>query len=243
MSLAGARPPSTARATCSLPVRETSRRPPSAARIVTSLSLTSNPISGLEMSLTTTASSPFRSSLPRPYSIAPAPCSAANPTGTWLPERRCATLLSTSVVGSSSIVGAPWSFLSFAAGRTRRPEVGHRGSHQQRITGPELLLAFARELRGGAHRQHADSRRRRKLHVRRDHRHLRPPARSLGGERKPHPPRRAAADEAHAVDRLARPAGGRAAAGFASAADSFTELLAHGTPTTAAAGAKQALEH
>ena len=53
-------------ATSSLLARGTCRSPPSAVTIVTSFSAASKPMPGVEMSLTTTASSPLRSSLPRP---------------------------------------------------------------------------------------------------------------------------------------------------------------------------------
>src|SRR4051812_1230783 len=75
---------------------------PSAVTIVTSLSGASNAIPGAETSLTTTASSRLRSSLPRACSTARAPDSAAKPTSSWPGRRSAASAVSTSSVCSSS---------------------------------------------------------------------------------------------------------------------------------------------
>src|SRR4051794_28680178 len=75
---------------------------PSAVTMVTSLASASKPMSRREMSLTTTASMPLRSSFPRARATAPSPCSAAKPTSTCPARRSAATPASTSVVGSSS---------------------------------------------------------------------------------------------------------------------------------------------
>src|SRR5215218_7026424 len=65
-------------------------RSAAAVTIVISLSAASKPISEREMSLTTTASRPLRSSLARPRSTAPAPCSAAKPIRVWPGARSAA---------------------------------------------------------------------------------------------------------------------------------------------------------
>src|SRR5437588_5391299 len=75
---------------------------PATVTIVTSFSSLSKPMSEREMSLTTTASRRLRSSLPRARSTPSAPCSAANPTTTWLGRRSAARSARTSSVGSSS---------------------------------------------------------------------------------------------------------------------------------------------
>ena len=64
------------------------------------------------------------------------------------------------------------------------------------------------QLRGGLDVDVAHARVARERDVRRDDRHVGAERGRLLGEREAHPPRRAVADEAHGVDRLARAAGG-----------------------------------
>src|SRR5262245_771791 len=88
-----------------------------------------------------------------------------------------------------------------------RPVVGHgRGHHDQvRVRPPEHLACDV--LRGGR-RDELDSVGRRHAQVRADEGDGSAATLSLFGERDSHPPRRAVADVAHGIERLARAAGG-----------------------------------
>ena len=183
--------------------------PPAAVRIVTSLRSAPMPMSEREMSLTTTASSPFSRSLARPCSTAPLPCSAANPTRVC-PGRRPAASVLEHVRGRFELQAQMLAagLLELAVGGRGGPEVGDGGGHQQHVAGGELPLARVGELGGGGDLVPCDPRGASQRDVGGDHRHL--GAARVGGlrERQPHAPRGAITDEAHAVDRLAGTTGG-----------------------------------
>ena len=92
----------------------------------------------------------------------------------------------------------------------RGSEVGDGGCHQQDVAGAECFLARRLQLGGGSTRRRSGRRAvRGQVDVRGDHR--RPRRRARGGlvrDREAHAARRAVADVAHRVDRLARPARG-----------------------------------
>ena len=113
-----------------------------------------------------------------------------------------------SVVGSSSSVQVSSSFGRLARQRLGRAVVGRRGGHH--TTSASARASASRELSsavgvwttstptGGGHRE-----------VRGEQRDLGAAAPGLRGDRDSHAPRRAVADEAHGVERLARAAGRR----------------------------------
>ena len=128
---------------------EPAARPPRST-ITTSFSSESKPISARETSLKTIASSPFRSSFARARSIASAPCSAAKPTSVWSSLRSDASSASTSSVCSRRSSKPPLpSREIFPASASSRPEVRHRGGHQQHVAGGELLPQGRRQLARG----------------------------------------------------------------------------------------------
>ena len=98
--------------------------------------------------------------------------------------------------------------LELAGVRVRGPVVGDGGRHQQHVACVEARGAGVGELGGGPHVDVLDSRRARDRDVGGDDRDLGAAPLGLLGEREAHPPGGAVADEAHGVDRLARPARG-----------------------------------
>ena len=184
------------------------RRP--AVTIVTSLSGVSNPMPGREMSLTTTASSLLRSSLPRALATATSPCSAAKPIRTWPPGARpTARRARRWWARARAPCPSRPSFLILSSTARGGPEVGDGRGHQQHVGVGELRPAGVVELAPRSRRRRTRSRRRAAATTFAATTVTRRPApRALGGQREAHPPRRAVADEAHGVDRLAGAARG-----------------------------------
>ena len=163
-----------------------------------------------EMSLTTTASRPLRSSFARPRSTAPSPCSAAKPTSVWPGAR----------VRRQRAPARPRWARARAPGRRgrssrscrRRARVGRKSATAAAISSTSAsansLARRGLELGGGLHVDRADAGRCAERDVGRDQRHLGAAPGRLVGEREPHAAGRAVADVAHRVDRLARAAGG-----------------------------------
>src|SRR4051812_34043210 len=92
--------------------------------------------------------------------------------------------------------------------RLARAVVGDRRGHEQHVGARELRLARRLQLRGGRDVDVAHPRVALEADVRGDDRHVGAEADGLVGQREPHAPRAAVADEADRVDRLARAAGG-----------------------------------
>jgi hypothetical protein len=90
----------------------------------------------------------------------------------------------------------------------RRPEVGDRRGHQQHVARVELFLTGGLQLGRGRDLATAHSRRHGQRHVGGDDHHLGTTSLCRMCQSEAHPPGGAVADEAHAVDRLARAAGG-----------------------------------
>ena len=89
-----------------------------------------------------------------------------------------------------------------------RAVVRDGGAHHEDVGRVEFVLACRRELGGAADVHVADRRVALERDVRRHDDDLGSACRRGVGEREPHPPRGAVAEEAHRVDRLARAAGG-----------------------------------
>ena len=163
------------------------------------------------MSLTTTASRPLRSSLPRPRSTAPSPCSAAKPTSVWPGRARPPTARPArpSVGSSASARPSRPLLVILSVDRLARPEVGDRRGHQQHVAlGEGVARGRLEQLGGGLDLDDPHAGGRGQRHVGGDQGHLRAAPGGLGGQREAHAARRAVADVAHGVDRLARAAGG-----------------------------------
>ena len=208
-ALSGARPPDRgSRRRARAWNRGGSRSSPAVETIVTSLSLDSKPIALSETSLTTIASIPLRSSLPRARATKSPPCSAAKPTRTWPLRRLPARPARTSAVGSSSMVSPdPSSRASLpglgSAGRKSATAAAIRRSRRRRRPSPLHPRARRR-----CHVDALDAGGDRQRDVRGDQRHLGAAPRRRLGEGDAHPAARAIADEADRVDLLTGPAGG-----------------------------------
>ena len=113
-----------------------------------------------ETSLTTTASSCLRASLPRPYSSAPSPVSAAKPTSVWSGRRRAASAESTSSVRSrrSASSSPASSFLILPVRGAGRPVVGDGGGHQQQVARVERVARRRRRARRRSRRRRSGRR-------------------------------------------------------------------------------------
>ena len=171
---------------------------------VTSLSALSKPIELSETSLTTIASIPLRSSLPRARSTKSPPCSAANPTRTWPSRRLAARPARTSAVGSSSSAEHRLPARARACARSGRgPEVGDRSGHQQDVAVGEGGTGRRLELGGAARRRSRSTPAARQRDVGGDQGHLGAAAGGGLGQGDAHSAARAVADEADRVDRLA----------------------------------------
>ena len=111
-----------------------------------------------------------------------------------------------SVVGSSTSSGTPSAFLSFSVGRRLGPEVGHRRGHDDDV-GVVVRAHRRLHLGRGLDPHHLDARPDRAGRGG-DERDVGPPGGGLLGQGVALLARRAVADEAHRVDRLAGAAGG-----------------------------------
>ena len=112
-----------------------------------------------------------------------------------------------SAVGSSSTVQGSPLFGALAGDRVRGPVVGDRGREQRDVDVGERERGVEHRL-GGRRRDRLDAGGRRDGEVRGEQDDLRAAPARLLGERDAHPARRAVADEAGRVERLARAAGG-----------------------------------
>ncbi len=191
------------------PAWTSSRRGGLRSRVIrtTSFSGVSKPMSARPTSLNTTRSAFFVSSILRFRSRPSSPCSAPNATSTC-PSRFCAPKRrAMSSVGASSTVHAFRVLRPLARKRLGRPIVGDRGGKQQHVDIGKCERGVAHRL-CGRRRNRLDAVGRRDRQVRCEQDHLGAAAARLLGQRDPHPPRRAVAEVAHAVERLARSACG-----------------------------------
>ena len=159
-----------------------------------------------EMSLSTTASRPLLSSLPRAWAAAFAVL--GREADQDLPgaarRRERSQHVGRGLQRQRQLVAA--CLLDLGVLRLHRAEVRDRGGHQQHVGVGELGLGGGVQLRGGLHDHHPHARRRLQGHVGGDQRDLGAAAGGLRGQRHAHPPGRAVAHVAHRVDRLARAA-------------------------------------
>ena len=184
------------------------RRSPSAETSTTSFSAESKPMSSRATSLKTIRSARLLPSFSRARSRPRSPRSAAKPTSTAAPFVPPRAQLAQDVGRRLErhrpglVVLRPLALLGLG-----RPVVGDGGGHHDhvRVAAGERL---AGHFLGGRRLHHVYSYGRGHREVRRDERHLRPAPPSLGGERRAHPARRAVAEEADRVERLAGPARG-----------------------------------
>ena len=166
---------------------------PAVVTIVTSFSALSKPMSGREMSLTTTASRPLQE-LRAPRSTPPAPCSAAKPTN-GLARATIRGDGGQDVGGGLELDHEPIAarLRDLVGRRLGRAEVRRRGGHREHVGACELRPDSRLELGARAHVDRADARGPRQRHVRAHERDLGAAAGRLLGEREAHPPGRAVA--------------------------------------------------
>ena len=112
------------------------------------------------------------------------------------------------MVGSSSTVHAARSFGRLPASASRRPVVGDGRRHDDDVGVGSECERLALEVGGGRRLDDLDTGRCGHGEVRAEQRHVRTAPLRLGRERNTHASGRAVADEAHGVDRLARPSRG-----------------------------------
>ena len=168
-------------------------------------------MSGREMSLSTTASSPLRSSLARACSSPPSPCSAAKPITRLIraPDLRPAAA-STSTVGSRlELERLPAGLLELVRSGVRGAKVGDGRGHQQDVGGRRTPRAWRpRARRRSRPRSCARPAGGSSATLAATSVTSAPAPQRLRGEGQPHAARGAVADVAHGVDRLAGAPGG-----------------------------------